>query len=436
MGMSCIVMSVMGHRRAIQLHLHCAEEELRVQPEKTELPKTPMTPKTPHPTRPSHLRSETASSSTSTPSSPNIKSALDASAPAFVPGRKLVNATTSRRTQTPSETTDGTSTPGSIEDISDSSPELIRWSPVDDPNDEFVRLKLKIMELTTDRRADEKANAAFLLDLQHRLKDVQDDYFFDEKEAQALFMEERSKVEAAALQAKLRGLGNSAPPKPPRTPAKVKEPPSRAESAVTTSDVFDGDDEPAGGMFELLEAMPVTETAANGVTIHVRDMGLPKHWSGRTPKLLLQETIRKTDKYAVVSFNYISGSSRVKRASVEVRWDGGKTQEWSMDDVACYDTTQAEQYIATVALHALTFPNPEGFAIGGTAAVGSQTSFRLLPPVFRDLWDELEQKRRLDDDVTNRAIWAKIHSILEPKLALLGKVDDLICAVSLNSHHP
>ncbi|KAI1797739.1 P-loop containing nucleoside triphosphate hydrolase protein [Ganoderma leucocontextum] len=404
------------------LHLHCAEEELGVQPERSELPKTPMTPKIPCTTRYSHLRSDTGSlSSKSTALSPSMKSTLDASAPAFVPGRKPVDATP-QHTQTPSETTDGTSTPGSVVDVSDSSPESIRWSPVDDPNDEFVRLKLKIMDLTIRRRADEKANATFLLNLQRRLKEVQADYFFDEKEAQALFKQERSKVEATALQAKLRGLGNSAPTKPPRTPAKkVKEPPSRADSSVSASDFFDGDDEPAGGMFELLEAMPETETTTNGVTVHIRDMGLPKHWSGRTPKLLLQETIRKTDKYAVVSFNCISGHSRAKRASVEVRWDGGKTQEWSMDDVACYDTTQAEQYIATVALHTLTFPNPEGFAIGGTATAGSQTSFRLLPPVFRDLWDELEQKRRLDDDVTNRAIWANIHSILEPKLAPPGK---------------
>lgn len=282
------------------------------------------------------------------------------------------------------------------------------------------------MDLTIDRRPDEKANAAFLFDLQRRLKEVQSDYLFDEKEAQAIFREERSKVEAAALQAKLRGLKSSAPTKPPQTPPKkVMEPPPRADSSVTTSDVFDGDDGSSGGMFELLEAMPETETTANGVTVRVRDMGLPKHWSGRTPKLLLQETIRKAHKYAVISFSCIPGPSRAKRASVEVRWDGGKTQEWSMDDVACHDTTQAEQYIATIALHALTFPDPAGFAIGGTAGAGSQTSFRLFPPVFRDLWDELEQKRRFDDGVTNRAIWAKIYGILKPKLAPPEKVRGL-----------
>ncbi|TBU35097.1 P-loop containing nucleoside triphosphate hydrolase protein [Dichomitus squalens] len=404
------------------LHLHCSEEELGVQPEMIDVPKTPITPKTPRTFRPTHLRSDTGSlSSRSTPPSPSTHSALDVNAPAFIPGRTLFDTTT-RHVQTASEAADGASTPSSVVALSDSTPESLRWSPVDDPNSEFVRLKLKILDLTTYRRPDEKADATFLLELQRRLKEVEANYLFDEKEAQALFKQERSKVEASALQAKLRGLGNSTSPKPSRALARIKEPPSRAESSVSASDVFDDDDEAPGGMFELLESMPETETTESGVTIQVRDMALPKHWSGRTPKLLLQETVRKADKYAVISYGCTSGSSRAKRASVDVRWDGGKTQEWTMDDVACHDMTQAEQYIATVALHALTFSNSGGFAIGGTGAAGSQTSFRLLPPVFRDLWDELEQKRRLDDDTTNRAIWAKMRSILDTKLVPLEKM--------------
>lgn len=388
-------------------------------------PKTPMTPKTPRTARPSHMRSDTGSLSfNSAPPSPSIKSSLDVNAPAFVPGRRLVE-TPSRHSHTRSETSDGASTPSSVMAMSDSTPGSLRWSPVEDPNDEFVRLKVRIMELTTHRRPEEKGSAAFLQDLQRRLKAVQEDYLFNGREAQALFETERSKVEAAALQAKLRGLQIPAAAKPPRKPAKVKEPPSRADSSVSTSDVFDGDEGSPGGMFELLEEMPDTVTTEAGVTVQVRDMALPKHWSGRTPKLLLTENVRKTDKYAVISFDHISGASRVKRASVDIRWDGGRTQTWSMDDVACHDQMQAEQYIATVALHTLTFPNPDGFAIGGTATVGSQTSFRLLPPVFRDLWDELEQKRRLDDDKINRAVWGKLRGILGPKLILSSKVAKL-----------
>lgn len=379
-----------------------------------------MTPKTPRTARPTHLRSDTGSlsiKSAPVSPSPGLKSALDANAPAFIPGRMMLGIS---RTQ--SETSDGASTPSSITAGSDSTTGSLRWSPVDDPNDEFVRLKVRIMELTTHRRPDETADATFLQDLQRRLKDVQENYLFDRREAEALFQVERNKVEAAALEARLRGLNVSTPVKPPRTPGKAKEPPSRADSSVSVSDVFDDDSDAPGGLFELLDEMPESIVTDTGVTVRVRDMALPKHWSGRTPKLLLTENVRKTDKYAVISFNLISGPTRVKRTSVDIRWDGGKTQAWSMDDVACYDQAQAEQYISTVALHALTFPNPDGFAIGGTAAASSQTSFRLLPPVFRDLWDELEKKRRTADDSINRVVWGKLRSILEPKLSPSSRV--------------
>lgn len=380
-------------------------------------PRTPMTPKTPKTARPSHLREGSAALS-SAPPSPSIKSSLDASAAVFVPGKK-VSETPSRDSPATAPSVDGTSTPSSTKDLSDS----VRWSPVEDPNDEFVRLKLRIMDLTTHRRADEKADAAFLLELQRRLKDVQQDYLFDQREAESMFATERSKVEASALQSKLRGSGTSTPPKPTPSTRRPKEPPSRAESvaSTTTSDVFEDNEDSPGGMFELLEQMPETETTENGTVVQVRDMALPKHWSGRTPKVLLAENVRKTDRYAVISYNAISGSSRAKRFSVEIRWNGGKTQFWTMEDVACHDNIQAEHYISTVAMHALTFPSSDGFAAGGTAT-GSQTSFRLLPPLFRDLWDELEQKRRVDDDAFNRAVWAKLREILAPKLSRSEKV--------------
>ncbi|KAI8995492.1 P-loop containing nucleoside triphosphate hydrolase protein [Trametes punicea] len=398
------------------LHLHCSEEELGVHQVSVE-PRTPMTPKTPKTSRHSHLRAE-SSASPSAPPSPIMKTSLDASAPSFVPGRKI-SETPSRDSFSHVEASSGSSTPSSVKGATDS----IRWSPVDDPNDEFVRLKLRIMDLTTFRRPDDKTDAAFLQELQRRLQEVQQDYLFDEREAEAMFAAERSKVEAAVLQSKLRGAGASTPPRPsPQTRRKVKEPPSRAESvaSVATADVFEDSDESQGGMFGLLEQMPETETTESGFTIQIRDMALPKHWSGRTPKVLLAENVRKTDRYAVISFNCISGSSRAKRSSVEIRWDGGKKQTWSMEDVACHDTTQAEHYISTVALHALTFPSSEGFAAGGTST-GSQTSFRLLPPVFRDLWDELERKRRSADDTTNRTIWAKLREILAPKMTRSDK---------------
>lgn len=78
---------------------------------------------------------------------------------------------------------------------------------------------------------------------------------------------------------------------------------------------------------------------------------------------------------------------------------------------------QAEQYISVVALHALTYPALEGFAAGVTSvAGGGQTFFRLLPAVFRDLWDELEEKRRQEDNRINRSAWSKLRTVLDAKL--------------------
>lgn len=98
-----------------------------------------------------------------------------------------------------------------------------------------------------------------------------------------------------------------------------------------------------------------------------------------------------------------------------IRWGGGKMRDWEMNDVACHDMTQAEQYIATIALHALTFPSSEGFA-SGTSSGNAPTSFRLLPSTFRELWDELEANRKSSEDATNRSVWAKLRSIVEAKL--------------------
>ena len=87
-----------------------------------------------------------------------------------------------------------------------------------------------------------------------------------------------------------------------------------------------------------------------------------------------------------------------------------------MNDVGCHDEAQAEQYIATVALHALTYPLTDGFAASAPSSAGSHTAFRLLPAVYRDLWDELEKSRKIRDEFVNRKAWAKLRDILDLKL--------------------
>lgn len=287
----------------------------------------------------------------------------------------------------------------------------------DDPTTSYVQVKMRIADLTTHRVPGETADAAFLRSLQQRLAEIKQDYLFDEREAEEAYRNERRAADDAALQSRLRGdIVEKPPPRPPKEPAKHPKP--LVESAPST-DIFDQNDsdEEEGGLFGVLQELPETITTDQGSIIHVRDMPLPKNWSGRTPRTLLLETVHKTDKLANVSFRLVSGPSRAKRSAVRIIWAKGGVVEWEMTDVACPDQGQAEQYIAMVALHAMAFPPTLGFAIGGTAAASSQTSYRLLPPVHRNLWTELEDKRRAGDDQINRDIWAKLKDILAPKLA-------------------
>ncbi|KIY45455.1 pre-mRNA-splicing factor ATP-dependent RNA helicase prp22 [Fistulina hepatica ATCC 64428] len=290
-------------------------------------------------------------------------------------------------------------------------------SDEESPHEQYVRTKLKLDELSTVPKSNASALSQ-LPALRARLATIQKNYFFDAKEAELMYEARRKEL----LQAKLRGeLPVEAKDPQPASPS-LKEPvPMKPHPA--SSDVFDdnsdtGDD--SGGMLELLE-MPTTEVTPQGVTVQVRDMALPKNWSGRSPKHLLQDNVSKTDKYAAISFSIMSGSSRAKRASVSIRWASSRTSQWSMEDVACHDDSQAEQYIATVALHALSFPPSEGFSTSGASTTGNVTFFRSFPPQFRDLWNELEAKRKLEEDRINREIWGKLRSIIQSKMET-GKV--------------
>ncbi|KAI0002050.1 P-loop containing nucleoside triphosphate hydrolase protein [Russula vinacea] len=288
----------------------------------------------------------------------------------------------------------------------------------DDPNMHYARLRLELDGAAAERGSRGNQARSFIEDLQSRLKVAKSHYLFDERDAEAHYLSERQRAEATALQARLRGSpGNaslqSCTPTPPESKGLPRQPKEMREEL---GDIFDSTgEEEDGGLLEILDALPSTVVTDTGVTVTVRDMPLPKGKFERTSKAFLQGAIDKLDSFAVMTYRCISGSSRAKRASLGVRWSSGNVSEWSMEDVACHDMTQAEQYIATVALHALTFPASEGFSPPNVVRGTVQTFFRLLAPAFRDLWDELEATRKDSNDVTNRAIWSKLKTIVETR---------------------
>ncbi|KAF8898608.1 P-loop containing nucleoside triphosphate hydrolase protein [Infundibulicybe gibba] len=346
--------------------------------------------------------------------SSRIPSQLDANAPVFVPSRStispMVNGTHSDSDQeiiphvtapTPSALTE------SGEDSLDEA----------EPIQEYVDIKIKIDGLMRNT-PNNSADSIELRKLRQRLAIVEGNYFLDKNEAEQRYRHDRKKAEALALNERLR----AAPSSPVHT-RKQRPPDLQPSPPIAINDIFDNKDgESSDGLLELLDEIPA-ETSSQGKIICLRGMPLPKHWSGRTPKILLKEMVAKLDRYAAITSSIISGSSRAVRASVSIRWEGKKMDQWEMEDTACYDDEQAGQYIATVALHALTFPPSDGFAIGNSLGSSTPTFFRLLPALFRDFWDELEMKRKMSDDAINRSLWAKLRAIIEPRIRLNSKAN-------------
>lgn len=281
----------------------------------------------------------------------------------------------------------------------------------EDPNVAYARTKMQIVNIRRNGQ-----NMSMVAHLEDKLREAKAHYFFDERDAESLYQAELKKTDSQILQDKLRGFPPSRGSKAPTgavahgTPTKVLEPDCQP-------DFFDDDNGSSGGLLELLEAIPAEIQDTQGNTIRIKDMSFPKHGSSRLPMSALMEYVLKVDRCATVEFNIISGLSRAKRAGVRVLWPGKGMNEWKMEDVACLDELQAQQYIATVALHALMFPKIEGFAFGSQTAgpVGS-TSYRFFPPAFRNLWDDLEAIRKDAIDSINRNFWTKLHSIAEQKV--------------------
>jgi ATP-dependent RNA helicase DHX29 len=295
----------------------------------------------------------------------------------------------------------------------------------DDPNTEYARLKLRLDGLTTSKKKTKSASDdTFVRQLRTRLEAVKTHYFFDQKEAEAQYHLERKNAIEANLQLRLRNGEDSPDPtlsvQSPHTTVTTSTPPRTPVPDTDSTDIFE-DAEEDGTLFGILDEMPTETVSETGITIHVRAMPLAKTSATRLPTKFLRDAAKKLDNFATVTYRDLSGSSRVKRAAVSVHWGNGKIEDWSMDDVACHDNAEAEQYISTVALHSLTYPTSEGFAGGGTPA-SSPTFFRLFPPAYRELWEELETKRKGTEESTNRTVWGNLRTIVEQKANGSNKV--------------
>jgi ATP-dependent RNA helicase DHX29 len=172
--------------------------------------------------------------------------------------------------------------------------------------------------------------------------------------------------------------------------------------SMQTADPYDSDNE--GGVFGNLLDEVETSDEPTSTTVTVRSMPIPKQFAfgGSIPKTLLRTSLGKSSRQAIITYARLS-SSRAARAGLEIRWSHDRRQVWRMDDIACDNMSEAENYVSTLALSEL--------CLQGQITVNWKT----LPPAFRDLWEELEAVHKGNMDVGKRLVWGELRSLLERK---------------------
>lgn len=280
-----------------------------------------------------------------------------------------------------------------------------------DPTSAYVSLRLKQDEVGSS------TDPGTLHGLQQRLQKLENDPLFDKQLAMKLYRKLKVEQDRRLHHERLSkpiieessNPHNVASTAPSNTQTSTEAsfstlPKARPRSPSCSSD---SDASSADGIFGGLEDAMATELTVKGITYQMKDMSLPKNWSGQTPKKLLSDSVLKVDRYATITYSVLSGHSRAVRAAVTVSWrdENRPASKWSMEDIACPEFNQAEQYIALVAFHALTYPSTEGFAV---ILQPGTTSFRLLPLVYREVWDQLEVRRNENNIRLNLGVWKQL----------------------------
>ena len=208
----------------------------------------------------------------------------------------------------------------------------------------------------------------------------------------------RARRDALSLEDRLRGR-----------PA-IADNPREAEPSNVLDDT-DGD--LFGGLLDEPESPVPTEVVGN-TTVSVRSMPVPKQFAfgGGLPKALLRTGMSKSAKQAVITYARLSGGSRAARAGLEIRWSTSRRRVWRMESMGCDDMVQAENYVSTLALNEL---------VGSGELAG--INWRSMPPAYKDLWEELEDARKIAEDKDRRAVWAEMKRIVDSKVRVTTRID-------------
>ncbi|WVN88411.1 uncharacterized protein L203_103620 [Cryptococcus depauperatus CBS 7841] len=248
--------------------------------------------------------------------------------------------------------------------------------------------------------------------LKEKIGKIEKEYIFNRKAADALLKVLKNQRDVSAVVDKFRNASiqdKAAKSEPESIVREVAEEDKVANTDEDVSNQSENDSE--GGLFNgmLDEPEPSStskvDTSSEKSTLFVRPMPIPKLLSSAAtiPKNILKAILNKQTKRVAIFFVNLSGTSRAARSGLEIRWEG-KRKVWKMEDIACENMQEAENYVSTLALSDLE-----------AEKVLTGVNWRTMPPAYRELWEETKAKRKEHEDESRRCIWKIIKELWDKK---------------------
>lgn len=270
-------------------------------------------------------------------------------------------------------------------------------------NDKHAKCKLQISELESqlpsgkkkkskkDKNAQDNQNIDVdainkrLDALRKTLRDLEANWEFDKKLAQELFIEKQQ--EAAERKRKEQQLMREQRSKESteNMPHKEEEEAKKVDEEIDDFGLgaIADDDEQEGGLFGALEMETETNNTFAAVKPALRILdATPKSWKGKLPKDLLEEFCKKHDLYTRQTYSKTDLGAQRWRATVKLHPRNRHEEALTVDlpeHLAASSSRDAEHLVALAALFRLS---PDS------------SLYRLLPPVFKDIWQEWLQGKQ------------------------------------------
>ncbi|KAL4889791.1 hypothetical protein BDV59DRAFT_103814 [Aspergillus ambiguus] len=250
--------------------------------------------------------------------------------------------------------------------------------------------------------------------LQRKIASIENDVLFDKAEA-----EYRWKEKLDHLRKEAAFLRQSQPKDKPEQDEAKESDDKESEGNVPPMEE-DGTADLLGDMFQAeeptLESGVILEELSK-VVLNMRDFG---KWTGLSPGRVLEETCKARDTGCKIIYKDFSSSSHSNRKAVEVRWPKPQDLPFplelehlslksspyatfvSMDTIATPTSQQAEAFVSTVALFLLSSQNSK-----------EGRSYLRLPAVWRELWTELANAKKLQEDEADKKTVKNLKQLIQ-----------------------